>query len=43
MEMKTQYIPVRIPIYCREFPISWRDIDCGIEELYNAAIEEEKQ
>ena len=34
MEMKAQYIPVRFPIYCREFPISWRDIDRGIEELY---------
>ena len=27
------YIPVRKPIYCREFPISWRDIDHGIEEV----------
>lgn len=28
-----EYIPVRKPIYCREFPTSWRDIDQGIEEL----------
>jgi len=27
------YIPVRKPIYCREFPVSWRDIDHGIEEV----------
>jgi len=27
------YIPVRKPIYCREFPISWRDIDKGIDEI----------
>ena len=40
MEMKTQYIPVRFPIYCREFPTSWRDIDCGIEELYDATMSE---
>ena len=28
-----EYIPVRKPIYCREFPISWRDIDQGIDDL----------
>lgn len=28
-----QYMPVKKPIYMREFPISWRDIDVGIEEL----------
>jgi len=28
-----EYIPVRKPIYCREFPTSWRDIDQGIEGL----------
>jgi len=27
------YIPVRKPIYCREFPTSWRDIDNGIDEI----------
>ena len=27
------YVPVRKPIYCREFPVSWRDIDRGIEEV----------
>ena len=29
-----QYMPVKKPIYMREFPISWRDIDKGIEELH---------
>ena len=29
-----QYMPVKLPIYMREFPISWRDIDKGIEELH---------
>jgi len=28
-----QYIPVHTPIYSREFPASWRDIDKGIHEL----------
>ncbi|KAL3799648.1 hypothetical protein ACHAW5_004519 [Stephanodiscus triporus] len=28
-----EYIPVRKPIYCREFPISWRDIDHGVDEI----------
>jgi hypothetical protein len=27
-------MPVKKPIYMREFPISWRDIDKGIEELH---------
>jgi len=31
-QMKT-YMPVKKPIYMREFPTSWRDIDKGIEEL----------
>jgi hypothetical protein len=25
---------VKKPIYMREFPISWRDIDKGIDELH---------
>ena len=25
--------PVKLPIYMREFPVSWRDIDKGIDEL----------
>jgi len=29
-----QYMPVKKPIYMREFPISWRDIDVGIEDLH---------
>jgi len=36
-ERQTQmkkYMPVKKPIYMREFPISWRDIDKGIEEIY---------
>jgi len=28
------YIPVHSPIYSREFPTSWRDIDQGIDELW---------
>jgi len=28
-----QYMPVKKPIYMREFPVSWRDIDKGIGEL----------
>ncbi len=32
-----QYMPVKKPIYMREFPISWRDIDVGIEELHQLA------
>lgn len=31
-----EYIPVRKPLYCREFPISWRDIDQGIDEIKSA-------
>ena len=31
-----EYIPVRKPLYCREFPISWRDIDQGIDEISSA-------
>ncbi len=27
------YGPLKTPFYSREFPISWRDIDKGIEEL----------
>jgi len=27
------YGPLRTPYYSREFPISWRDIDKGVEEL----------
>jgi len=34
-----QYIPIRFPIYCREFPISWRDIDKGIKEIANSIKE----
>jgi hypothetical protein len=33
VQQMREYIPVRKPIYCREFPTSWRDIDQGIEEL----------
>ncbi|KAL9186084.1 hypothetical protein ACHAXT_005322 [Thalassiosira profunda] len=29
-----QYMPVKKPIYMREFPISWRDIDKGIDEIH---------
>jgi len=29
----TKYFPVKKPIYMREFPVSWRDIDKGIGEL----------
>jgi hypothetical protein len=29
-----QYMAVKKPIYMREFPISWRDIDKGIDELH---------
>jgi len=32
------YIPVRKPIYMREFPISWRDIDQGIEDIASQKI-----
>jgi hypothetical protein len=32
LQMRT-YIPVRKPIYCKEFAVAWRDIDKGIEEL----------
>eukprot|EP00804_Cyclotella_cryptica_P021006 CCRYP_009319-RB/>CCRYP_009319-RB protein AED:0.27 eAED:0.27 QI:0/0.6/0.5/1/0.6/0.5/6/31/425 len=32
LQMRT-YIPVRKPIYCKEFAIAWRDIDQGIDEL----------
>jgi hypothetical protein len=27
-------MPVKKPIYMREFPISWRDIDKGIDEIH---------
>jgi len=33
VEQMRSYIPVRKPIYCREFPTSWRDIDRGIDEI----------
>lgn len=29
-----QYMPVKKPIYMREFPTSWRDIDRGIDEIH---------
>ncbi|KAL7480764.1 hypothetical protein ACHAW6_006426 [Cyclotella cf. meneghiniana] len=32
LQMRT-YIPVRKPIYCKEFAIAWRDIDQGINEI----------
>ena len=28
-----QYYPVKVPLYMREFPVGWRDIDKGIGEL----------
>ena len=28
-----QYYPIKNPIYMREFPIGWRDIDKGVGEL----------
>jgi len=31
-----QYMPVKKPIYMREFPISWRDIDKGIDEIHQS-------
>ena len=31
----TKYMPVKLPIYMREFPASWRDIDKGIDELHD--------
>lgn len=34
-----EYHAVRLPIYMREFPTSWKDIDLGIKEL----IEENRQ
>ena len=30
-----KYHPVKKPIYMREFPTSWRDIDKGIEEIHH--------
>ena len=30
----TVYKPVRLPIYMREFPVCWRDIEKGITELH---------
>lgn len=35
LEMR-QYRSVRKPIYMREFPTSWRDIDKGIKELHSS-------
>jgi len=29
-----KYMPVKKPIYMREFPISWRDIDKGIDSVH---------
>ena len=29
------YKPVKLPIYMREFPTAWRDIDRGIEDIHN--------
>ena len=29
-----QYMPVKKPIYMREFPTSWREIDKGIDEIH---------
>ena len=34
-----QYMPVKRPIYMREFPISWRDLDVGIEALHQSEIQ----
>ena len=31
----TKYMPVKLPIYMREFPTSWRNIDKGIDELHD--------
>jgi len=36
MNQMKQYMPVKKPIYMREFPISWRDIDNGIEEIHQS-------
>ena len=33
VEEMRSYIPVRKPIYCREFPVSWRDIDQAVDGL----------
>lgn len=32
------YLPVHSPIYSREFPTSWRDIDRGIDELSSMEV-----
>ena len=32
-EEMREYRSSRLPLYMREFPTSWRDIDKGIEEL----------
>jgi len=32
-----KYQPVKKPIYMREFPTSWRDIDKGIEEIHQTS------
>jgi len=37
-----QYMPVKKPIYMREFPISWRDIDKGIEEPNRGGSDQKK-
>ncbi|KAL9183369.1 hypothetical protein ACHAXT_005156 [Thalassiosira profunda] len=31
------YLPVHSPVYSKEFPTSWRDIDKGIEDLLDVA------
>jgi len=31
-----KYMPVKKPIYMREFPTSWRDLDKGIEEIHQS-------
>ncbi len=39
----TQYHAFRKPFYMREFPTSWRDIDQGIEELFDSAYDITKE
>ena len=43
MNQMKQYMAVKKPIYMREFPISWRDIDKGIDELYVSMKQQEKK
>lgn len=38
----TVYKPVKLPIYMREFPAAWRDIDRNIEEIHDEDVRQKQ-